>query len=78
MTSYSSAFNAIFLSIKGQLYKAIDTIYPDFKGVFDMILDDIRQWGINGITRRHMQCKINSQTRKTQGHLSFLGLEKVK
>lgn len=43
-----------------------------------MVLHDTRQHGIIGITRRHTQCKINSQNRKTQGHLSFLGLEKVK
>lgn len=56
MISYSLAFNEISLSIEGQLCKSIDTTYPDFKGIFDMVWDDIRQQGINGITRRHVQC----------------------
>lgn len=42
MISYSLTLNAMFLSIKGQLYKAIDTLYPDFKAIFDMALHDTR------------------------------------
>lgn len=63
MISYSLAFNAIFLSIKGQLFGAIDTIYPDFKGIFDMVLHYIRQRGIEDTCKAIV---INSQTIKSQ------------
>lgn len=46
-----------------------------------MVLHDIRQQGINGITMTCAKKQLStqySQTGKAQGQLSFLGLEKVK
>lgn len=43
-----------------------------------MVLRDVRQQGINGITMKHMLSTEYSQTGKTQGRLSLLGLEKVR